>query len=86
MADNQCAQCGQWQKLGTPEAAPMLHLAARGIYSRPEDMVSYHLDCLPYDLAEAHMDKHGSRIRAAREGVRGDELRAIADDDTEGDA
>lgn len=81
---NVCAQCGQAQTTingkGEIVTAPMLHAATKGIYSSAEDMVSLHLDCLPHDLEAAHRDRHGSRIDAAKKGVRGDKLREIPDD------
>lgn len=79
---NRCAQCGKTQDDGGV-VAPMLHLASKGIHSTKEDMVSYHLDCLPYELEEAHRELHGPRIDAAKAGVRGDELRAVADNDVQ---
>lgn len=79
VTENRCAQCGQRQDEGGV-VAPMLHLAARGLSSTAADVASYHLDCLPYDLAEQHKARHGSRIEAARKGKRGDALRKIPDD------
>lgn len=80
---NVCTQCGQSQT-HDGVTAPMLHLAARGIHSTADDIVDYHLDCLPHELEAAHRDRHGSRIDAAKNGVRGDELRAVADDLVDG--
>jgi hypothetical protein len=79
ISDNRCAQCGQRQDEGGV-VAPMLHSASKGIYSTADDVESYHLDCLPYHMEEAHRDRHGSRIDAAKAGARGDKLRAVPDD------
>lgn len=84
MTDNRCVQCGQAQDEGGV-LAPMLHLASRGLDSTAEDLVSYHLDCLPWQLEEAHRAKHGPRIDAAKAGVRGDDLRAVADNELDGE-
>lgn len=81
---NVCTQCGQPQttmnSIGEVVTARMLHLAAKGIHSTAKDMMSYHLDCLPHELELAHRERHGSAIAAAKNGTRGDELRAVPDD------
>lgn len=84
---NVCTQCGQPQTTvsdGKVVTARMLHLAAKGIHSTAEDMLSYHLDCLPYELEQMHRRRHGSAIDAAKKGVRGDKLRAVPDDVADG--
>lgn len=72
---NVCTQCGKDQEDGGV-TAPMLHLASQGLNSTADDVVSYHLDCLPYQLEADHRDQHGAVIDAAKAGVRGDDLRA----------
>lgn len=77
ITNNVCAQCGQRQDEGGV-LAPMLHTASRGLDSAAGDIVSYHLDCLPYQLEEAHREAHGKYIDAAKKGLRGDDLRKHA--------
>lgn len=82
MQINHCEQCGGFQIIGPDGVGrdvnnvvtPMLHQAARGMDSDPEDMISHHLDCLPVKLREHHMEAHGPAIEAAEKGTRGDEL------------
>lgn len=86
---NRCTQCGQTQQVGAdgvgrdPDGVPtpMVHIASRGMNSTVDDLVSYHLDCLPYELEQAHRAKHGKRIDAAKKGMRGEKLLAVADND-----
>jgi hypothetical protein len=40
----------------------MVHLATRGLSSTPGDVQSWHLDCLPYELEQAHRAEHGDLI------------------------
>lgn len=76
--DNRCAQCGQRQdedpSLDKGQPAPMIHVAMKGIYSTADDLVSFHLDCMPYEVEAAHREKHGDAIDAAKSGKRGDDL------------
>lgn len=89
---NRCAQCGQTQEVGPDGVGrdpagvptPMVHVASKGMHSTADDLVSYHLDCQPYELEQAHRGKHGPRIDAAKDGVRGDELLAVTDNETDG--
>lgn len=82
MQINKCFQCDGFQIIDahgvgrdlTGVPTPMLHQAARGLDSSPEDMISRHLDCLPAALEAHHSEAHGAAIEAAKKGVRGDEL------------
>lgn len=47
--------------------APMLHHGTQ----------SYHLDCLPPEIEDAHRKNHGTAIDAAVAGVRGQELHDV---------
>lgn len=51
----------------------MTHIAARGLNSRPEDVLSLHLDCLPYDVEQSYRDAgHGPLIDKIKGDSQGD--------------
>ncbi|MGZ4617183.1 MAG: hypothetical protein ACXV3F_00335 [Frankiaceae bacterium] len=64
-AVDRCVQCGQ------SDDHPKFHLADKG------EVRSFHHDCLPADVREAHADHPmvPRIIAAAESGVRGHELR-----------
>jgi hypothetical protein len=85
LRNNTCKQCGQSQVEpdgnGGERVAPMVHTQELAVVGNAviQRVVSYHLDCLPADIEALHVDKHGDRIQAAKDGVRGDDLRAVPD-------
>lgn len=87
---NICTQCGKpvfyladGEGYGPTDKAdghvrtPMVHIGLKGLDSTPDDMISYHFDCMPYNIREMHMLQHGPQIEAAEAGLRGEELLAV---------
>lgn len=70
---NVCVQCGQPQ-IVDGVAHPMVHAATKGLSSTADDVQSWHLDCMPHDLEQAHRPDHGDLI----DQIKGDTGRDYA--------
>jgi len=60
-----CETCHQPREIDGVQH-PMLLSATRGLNSAPEDVIRWHLGCLPADVEAEHRNQHGAEIDAAK--------------------